>query len=86
MDNELTKQLKVIRKSRKEKVTDVTTREERNGSWKKEQKKMRRLVKEKKMKYWQKFYKENGEKDPWEITKWAKDPWRLKGSMGKLIS
>jgi len=44
------KQLKVTRKSRKEMVTEVTTREERNGRWKKEQKKMRRLVKEKKMK------------------------------------
>jgi len=85
-DNELTKQWKVTRKSRKEKVTEVTTREERYEGWKKEQKKIRRLVKEKKMKCWQKFCKENEEKNPWEITKWAKDPWRLKGLMGKLTN
>jgi len=85
-DDELTVQLKAMRKSRKEKVTEKTSREEKNEKWKKKQKKIRRMVREKKTKCWQNFCKENKEKDPWEITKWAKDPWRLKGSMGKLTS
>jgi len=85
-DYKLTIQLKVTRKSRKDKVTEGVTREERNERWKKELKKIRRMVKEKKIKYWQKFCEKNRKKDPLEITKWAKDPWRLKGSMRKLTS
>jgi len=35
---------------------------------------MKPLVREKKKECWQKFCEEHGEKDPWEIVKWAKDP------------
>jgi len=45
---------------------------------------MRTLVREKKNECWQTFCEENGEKDPWEIVKWAKDPWHLKATMGDL--
>jgi len=45
---------------------------------------MRTLVREKKKECWQAFCKENGEKDPWEIVKWAKGPWHLKATMGDL--
>jgi len=45
---------------------------------------MRMLVREKKKECWQAFCEENGEKDLWEIVKWAKDPWHLKATMGDL--
>ena len=46
---------------------------------------MTRLVQEKKKACWQRFCEDNGDKDVLEVTKWAKDPWRLNGTMGKLI-
>jgi len=46
---------------------------------------MRKLVREKKKECSQAFCEENGEKDLWEIVKWAKDPWHLKATMGDLI-
>jgi len=46
---------------------------------------MRALVREKKKECWQKFCEEHGEKDSWEIVKWAKDPSHLKGMMKKLV-
>jgi len=42
------------------------------------------MVREKNKECWQEFYKRNGEKDPWEIVKWAKDLWHLKATMGDL--
>jgi len=45
---------------------------------------MRTLVREMKKECWQGFCEENGEKDLWEIVKWAKDPWHLKATMGDL--
>jgi len=81
---DLAAQLKITRDSRKEKLTDNLAQEARVRRWKEEQAKVRALIKEKKTKCWQKFCKDNGTKDPWEITKWAKDPWRLKGTVGKL--
>jgi len=41
-------------------------------------------VREKKKECWQAFCEENGDKDPWEIVKWAKDLWHLKATMGDL--
>jgi len=41
-------------------------------------------VREKKNECWQTFCEENGEKDPWEIVRWAKDPWHLKATIGDL--
>jgi len=49
--------------------------------WKTEKYKIRTIVREKKKECCQTFCKENGEKDPWEIVKWAKDPWPLKAIM-----
>jgi len=45
---------------------------------------MSRLVREKKKECGQAFCEENGEKDLWEIVKWAKDPWYLKAKMRDL--
>jgi len=52
--------------------------------WKTEKDKMRMLVRDKKKECWQAFCEENEKKDPWEIIKWAKDPWHLKATMGDL--
>jgi len=45
---------------------------------------MRTLVRTKKKECWQAFCEDNEEKDPWEIVKWAKDPWHLIATMGDL--
>ena len=45
---------------------------------------MKWMVKEKKEKCWRRFCEEHGERDPWEIVKWAKDPWKIKESMRDL--
>jgi len=84
-DEELTEQLKTTRKARREKLGDGMTQRERRIRWQAEKEKMRTLVREKKKECWQKFCKEHGKKDPWEIVKWAKDPWHLTGTMKKLV-
>ena len=30
------------------------------------------------------FCTESGEKSPWEVVRWAKDPWRLRERIGRL--
>ena len=52
--------------------------------WKGIAEKMKRMVAEKKEKCWRTLYEEHGHKDPWEIVRWAKDPWRLKTRMRNL--
>jgi len=47
--------LNITRKLKREKMTEVKIREERTERWKKEQKNIRRLVKEMEMKYWLTF-------------------------------
>ena len=37
-----------------------------------------------KRKCWEDFCTESGEKSPWEVVRWAKDPWRLKDRMGRI--
>jgi len=49
-----------------------------------EKDKLRMRVREKNKVGWPAFCEERGEKDPWEIVKWAKDPWHLKAIMGDL--
>ena len=53
-------------------------------SWKKKAAQMKWIVKEKKEKCWRRFCEEHAERDPWEIVKWAKDPWKIKESMRDL--
>ena len=52
--------------------------------WVKERYKLRNLIRNGKRKCWEDFCTESGEKSPWEVVRWAKDPWRLKGRMGRL--
>ena len=42
------------------------------------------MIREKKRNYWQKFLKEHGTKDPWEVVRLAKNPWRSKSRMKTL--
>ena len=74
-DEELSDQLKITRDTRRGKGSNPSLDQAaRIKRWKTEKDKMRMLVREKKKKYWQNFCEENGEKNPWEIVKWAKDP------------
>ena len=52
--------------------------------WKVEAAKMKALVKRKKEECWRKFCEESGEKNPWEVVRWARDPFRLGERMGAL--
>ena len=52
--------------------------------WKKLKKakgKMKRIIREKKRVCWQRFLKEDGNKDPWEVVRMAKNPWGSKEIM-----
>ena len=45
---------------------------------------MKRLVKEKKDRCWRDFCEESGLRDPWEVVRWERDPWRTSEHMGRL--
>ena len=83
-DQELTEQLKTTRRARREKIGYGLTQADRVKRWKTEKDVMRSMVREKKKECWDSFCEENGDKDSWEIVKWAKDPWHLRASMGDL--
>ena len=59
-------------------VRDHRRRSGRNGEWIKERYRLRNLIRDRKRKCWEDFCTESGEKSPWEVVQWAKDPWRLK--------
>ena len=42
--------------------------------WKREKVKLKWMIREKKRNCWQKFLKEHGTKDPWEVVRLAKNP------------
>ena len=46
---------------------------------------MKAMVQKKKEEYWKKFTEEYGERDPWEVARLARDLWRLRMSMRKLV-
>ena len=51
-------------------------RQEAN-EWKVEVAKMKGLIRKKKEACWQRFREESGDRNPWEVVRWAKDPFRL---------
>ena len=65
-------------------VRDHRRRYERNGQWVKERYRLRNLIQDGKRKCCQGFCTESGEKSPWEVVRWARDPWRLRDRMGRL--
>ena len=52
--------------------------------WKGEKVKHKWMIREKKRNCWQKFVKEHGTKDPWEVVRLAKNPWGSKSRMKTL--
>ena len=52
--------------------------------WRQEAARMKLMIRTKKEECWRRFCEEHGEANPWEIVRWAKDPWKLKESMGDL--
>ena len=75
-NGEISTQLAVVRDHRR--------RYGRNGMWVKERYKLRNLIRDGKRKCWEDFCTESEAKSPWEVVRWAKDPWRLKERMGRL--
>ena len=65
-------------------VRDHRSRSGRDGEWIRERHRLRNLIRDGKRKCWEDFCTESGEKLPWEVVRWAKDPWRLKERMGRL--
>ena len=65
-------------------VRDHRRRYGRNGQWVKERYRLRNLIQDGKRRCWKDLCTESGEKSPWEVVRWAKDPWRLKERMGRL--
>ena len=45
---------------------------------------MKRMVREKKDRCWRAFCEDLGLRNPWEVVRWARDPWRVKDRMGRL--
>ena len=45
---------------------------------------MKRMVKEKKDKRWRAFCEDSGLQSPWEVVRWARDPWKERDRMGRL--
>ena len=67
--------------------TDGGRRENNNIRWKKwkgDKVKLKWMIREKKRNCWQKFLKEHGTKDPWEVVRLAKNPWGSKSRMKTL--
>ena len=65
-------------------VRDHRRRYTRSGEWVRERYRLHHLIRDGKRKCWANFCTESGEKSPWEVVRWAKDPWRLKERMSRL--
>ena len=45
---------------------------------------MKRMVREKKDCCWRSFCEDSGLRDPWEVVRWPRDPWRMSERIGRL--
>ena len=84
---DLSNQLKLVRgcarggKGRGSKEVDQA----RWKRWKNERRKLSQMIKKSKEETWIKFLEENGEKNPWDVVRLAKNPWGRQGQgMGTL--
>ena len=86
-DGELTAQAKVVRRARRggkrRRLVGGWGRREAD-SWKVEATKMKAMIRRKKEACWRKFCEESGDKNPWEVVRWARDPFRLGERMSVL--
>ena len=80
-DSELSDQVRAVRRARRRWVSCGN-----RNVFRAEVSKMKRLVKEKKDRSWRAFCEDSGLRDPWEIVRWARDPWRVSERMGRLRS
>ena len=78
-DEELTPQVKRIRRERR-KVSWVGHRNVLRA----EISRMKAMVKEKKDRCWRAFCEDSGLQSPWEVVRWARDPWKEWERMGRL--
>ena len=46
--------------------------------------KMKRIVKQKKDKFWRAFCEYSGLQSLWEVVRWARNPWRERERIGRL--
>ena len=83
-DEQLTTQLKATRRARRGGKKRKQDQQERFRNWRAASLKLNHMIGEKKQKCWQKFCEEQGHRDPWEVVRWAKDPWRLRTRMRRL--
>ena len=80
----MTTQLKAIRRATRGGKKRKQDQQERFRNWRAASPKLKHMIGEKKPKRWQKFCEEHGHRDPWEVVRWAKDPWRLRTKMRRL--
>ena len=76
-DKELSEQVKKVAAAGRG-GTGGSSRENNNIRWKQwkgEKVKLKWMIREKKRNCWQKFLKDHGTKDPWEVVRLAKNPW-----------
>ena len=86
LTKQVARQAKVVRhKGQKGHNRSNVSNYERVMRWKLEAAKLKKMIKEKKKEYWERFIEEYGEEDPWQVVGFAKDPWRLKATMGSKI-
>ena len=60
------------------------TRRTQGEEHKENSKKLRKMVKSKNRKHWEKFLEEQGSRHPWDIVRIAKDPFKCTPTMGDL--
>ena len=62
-----------------------TTQPEKWQRWRKEKTKMRKMIRMKKRTCWEKFLEENGQKNPLDVVRMAKNPWGSRERMKVLM-
>ena len=78
-DSELSSQVKVVRRARRN-----WQRVGHRNVLHSELARMKQMVREKKDKCWRFFCEDSGLQSPWEVGRWARDPWRERERMGCL--
>ena len=78
-DAQLTEQMRKVRRERR-RVSHVGHRNVLHS----EISRMKQIVKGKKNRCWRAFCEDSGLQSPWEVVRWARDPWRERERMGRL--
>ena len=78
-DSDLSRQVRAVRRARRQWVSCGN-----RNVFRAEVSRMKRLVREKKDQCWRAFCEESGLQSPWEMVRWARDPWRVSDRMRRL--